>query len=103
MDKNGKRANSEYIYDALRLISQGISIYKAAIIYNITRSTLWRRLKNTHKDKPVKNSFDRKGRENIIEICIIRCQYGLPSNGYMVTINGRADRSEKVNIIQIIW
>ena len=72
----------------MRLVSQGISIYKATNSYNITRSTLKRRLKNTHKDKPEKTSFDRKGRENIIEICIIRCQYGLPSNGYMITING---------------
>ena len=52
MDKNRKSAKSENIYDAMRLVSEGISIYKAAKLYNITRSTLWRRLKHTNQNNP---------------------------------------------------
>lgn len=79
MDKNRKRANSENIYDALRLISQGISIYKAAIIYNITRSTLWRRLKNTHKDKPgIKPHLTEKDEKILLKYASFVANMGSP-------------------------
>ena len=66
MDKTKKRTKSENVYDAMRLVSEGISIYKAAKIYNITRSTLWRRLKTKDMDKPGLKPHLSKNDEKIL-------------------------------------